>query len=367
MKKLDTNRLYEIFGKENIEKFKNSHYVINELSGIKCYFHNYKLILNAILKFENTCNKYNFSFIDRIKSDILSISILLQKRHINLINNNKNTSIIDISKYLIFFNKKDAENLYNKMCKLKTSKMIKDNYNNKLNHLNSLEGFIYRHGNDIGKIKYEEYKKKRKSIANTNINYWISKNNGNIEQAKIEYYNRQSTFSLKKCIEKYGIDEGQKIFNNRQLKWQNSLKNKTTKEIELINKKKGTASANAILNFSDENKIGYFYIFDIKDNIFKIGITCKKFNRRYNKKDSDNTKNLILYEYNYKKCCYIEQIIKNKYINKLIDLKDKIEPFGFTECFYLKDKNEIMNEISKLITYDVKDLQKEYLKIILHS
>ena len=46
----------------------------------------------------------------------------------------------------------------------------------------------------------------------------------------LEYKNRQTTFSYKKCIEKWGKENGQEIFTNRQIKWQETLrKNKKLK------------------------------------------------------------------------------------------------------------------------------------------
>jgi len=59
-------------------------------------------------------------------------------------------------------------------------------------------------------------------VSDTTIGYYI--NQGHDEEiAKIMLSNRQRTFSLEKCIEKFGDIEGIKIYNNRQIKWQNSL------------------------------------------------------------------------------------------------------------------------------------------------
>lgn len=52
--------------------------------------------------------------------------------------------------------------------------------------------------------------------------YWIYK--GFSEEESIEKVKkRQHTFSLQKCIEKYGEVEGKKLFNERQKKWTKSL------------------------------------------------------------------------------------------------------------------------------------------------
>jgi hypothetical protein len=65
----------------------------------------------------------------------------------------------------------------------------------------------------INSIDYDSIKK------SSDIDWWITKCDGDIERAKELYKQRQTTFTLEKCIKKYGEDEGTKIFNNRQEKW----------------------------------------------------------------------------------------------------------------------------------------------------
>jgi hypothetical protein len=56
----------------------------------------------------------------------------------------------------------------------------------------------------------------------TKLEYWIDK--GFTEDESIEKRReRQTTFNLDKCIEKYGTEDGERIFTERQIKWQNSL------------------------------------------------------------------------------------------------------------------------------------------------
>lgn len=74
---------------------------------------------------------------------------------------------------------------------------------------------------DLKKSNPEHYKDK----ITTNVEYWVKKGYS-LQNAKTKVTQRQSTFSLKKCIEKYGNDEGTKVFNQRQDKWITSLKNK---------------------------------------------------------------------------------------------------------------------------------------------
>ena len=56
------------------------------------------------------------------------------------------------------------------------------------------------------------------------VEYWMNKGYTKEDAQKI-ISEKQRTFSLEKCIEKYGVDEGTRIFNERQIKWQKSLHN----------------------------------------------------------------------------------------------------------------------------------------------
>ncbi len=56
----------------------------------------------------------------------------------------------------------------------------------------------------------------------TRIEYWLKKGYNETESKKM-LSERQRTFSLKKCIEKYGKELGIEKFNIRQSKWQDSL------------------------------------------------------------------------------------------------------------------------------------------------
>ena len=59
-------------------------------------------------------------------------------------------------------------------------------------------------------------------VSDTKIQYYLDKGYSE-EVAKEMLSERQRTFTLEKCIQKYGELEGINIFNNRQNKWQDSL------------------------------------------------------------------------------------------------------------------------------------------------
>ena len=64
--------------------------------------------------------------------------------------------------------------------------------------------------------------------------YWI-KHGYSEKSAKEKVGQIQCTFSLEKCIKKYGEDAGKKIWEDRQKSWQETLNNKTPEEKARIN------------------------------------------------------------------------------------------------------------------------------------
>ena len=90
-------------------------------------------------------------------------------------------------------------------------------------------------------LKYKEKKRlnpeKYLDVQTTQLGYWIKKGYSE-EDAKKQLSERQNTFSLQICIDKYGLEEGTKVFNKRQEKWQETLNSKPQEEIDRINKSK---------------------------------------------------------------------------------------------------------------------------------
>ena len=81
--------------------------------------------------------------------------------------------------------------------------------------------------------------KKRDDNCNstTTIEYYLKRGYSKTEAKKM-LKERQSTFTLEKCKKKYGDVDGERIYNERQQKWQDTLKSKPIEEIERINKAK---------------------------------------------------------------------------------------------------------------------------------
>ena len=87
--------------------------------------------------------------------------------------------------------------------------------------------------------KYEEFKehsrnllrgqhiknKGRDDMSTTQIKYWMKKGYSR-EESVDKIKERQNTFTIEKCIKKYGDEEGRRIYLDRQVRWQSTIKNK---------------------------------------------------------------------------------------------------------------------------------------------
>lgn len=72
----------------------------------------------------------------------------------------------------------------------------------------------------------------------TRISYYTSRGYSQEEAEKL-LSERQTTFTLEKCIEKHGEEKGRKIWQARQDKWMATLDSKSDEEKAEINRKKG--------------------------------------------------------------------------------------------------------------------------------
>lgn len=80
----------------------------------------------------------------------------------------------------------------------------------------------------------------------TDIRRYLKETDGNEEEARKLLKERQSTFSLDKCIKNYGEEEGLKKWQERQDKWQTTLLSKSEEEIAEINSLKIVGKASKI-------------------------------------------------------------------------------------------------------------------------
>lgn len=162
-------------------------------------------------------------------------------------------------------------------------------------------------------------------LYTTQVEYYIERKGMTEEDAQEALRERQSTFTLDKCIKKYGKEEGTRIYNERQEKWAKKMKESyelglyskspinlsksLTSELErnLIDKIIKTFNLDEScvysykskqINLFDEKKHRrYFYDFAYKNKIIEINGDFWHMNpKQYNEYDINAYTQLFAYE-----------------------------------------------------------------------
>lgn len=211
------------------------------------------------------------------------------------------------------------------------------------------EKFIHVEKTDIRAIKQKAAKNRADNDNNTTtVKYWLKKTDGDIKQANQLLSQRQKTFSLEICIEKYGEELGLTRWTKRQEKWLTTLSQKSPEELE-VNKKKSSKINYQTLWKNDITSNGVLYLIKLPNNLFKIGVTTKNIFSRYKTSDLIDCKIIIDFNSTINHCFQIEQLIKRKFKSNVITKTEMYKNFGWTETF--KDINEpkFITEINILI------------------
>lgn len=184
------------------------------------------------------------------------------------------------------------------------------------------------------------------------VDYWINKGYS-IEESKDIISRSQVTFSLEICIEKYGDEEGYRIWKERQDKWQETLNSKSEEELIEINFKRGrdkngvphigVYNENAIINsgISEKPCVLYYVRFYNDDfEFYKIGISIFNVKKRFGNKLTFYKNHNLIYNVIEEKqltlleCFRKEQEILKQYKSNRINID--YNKFKTTEAF---DKN----------------------------
>lgn len=114
--------------------------------------------------------------------------------------------------------------------------------------------------NCIDKVKEKKKQSSPPEKQSTRIEYYLSKGMSQSDAQKA-LSERQRTFYLDKCIEEYGVEEGIRIWQERQDKWQSTLTSKPDAEQQEINIKKifNNGISNAEKELFEELKSIYPY------------------------------------------------------------------------------------------------------------
>lgn len=167
---------------------------------------------------------------DFIKCEICGSAVKLIKNH--LLNSHKNWTIENYKKnypnsqtIAKSTSIKNSEN--NKGDKNAFSRSKSNEQQRKERSIFSLEWWKLRYPqlneDELIKLRNESLKDKLKNrLSDNQIEYWTNQGFSE-EEAKEKIKERQSTFTLEKCIEKFGEEEGIIRFNERQKKWSNKI------------------------------------------------------------------------------------------------------------------------------------------------
>lgn len=184
-----------------------------------------------------------------VDTSSMSVDVIVEyiKKRLNrteqLKQQGRSQSITDLSLYELYAPSKEIAlqewNNTNNTKSIISKKHASDNPD--IRKSGTLEYQINRYGVEEGTKRYQEMCQKKKEGSATSLDHWIKKGYSYDDAVEMRR-RRQQTFSLQKCIEKYGKEKGIEIFNKRQEKWQNTLKSKPEEERIIISLKKNTFS-----------------------------------------------------------------------------------------------------------------------------
>lgn len=170
---------------------------------------------------------------------ILDSNLSWQERikWINQINSYTGCRRESLEWYTLIYN---DENLAKEKMKQKSARVAGEN-NVWFNHQGRYSVYSKKNPNFSSEAKIKAKEKnsieQKNGASNTTLSYYLKKGLS-LEEAKESLKNRQKTFTLQKCIERYGEEKGKEIFNERQIRWQNTLNSKSESELSEINRKK---------------------------------------------------------------------------------------------------------------------------------
>lgn len=212
--------------------------------------------------------------------------------------------------------------------------------------------------NKKSETMYHISKNRKKEKTNVSIEYWLNKGYS-YKEAKKKLKERQATFTLEKCIEKYGSRKGKKIWQERQTKWLNTLNLKSDKEKGIILKKK-------LCNFIAYSKISqelFWKIYQkIKNDYKKIyfaELGKSKNNEYFIRTEKKEIKFLDFYIKDINKCIEfdgnywhsIPKIIKQdkKREKDILKVNPTLKILHIKEKDYINNKETILNKCIKFL------------------
>ena len=121
---------------------------------------------------------------------------------------------------IVFKNDEEAEMAYSKM---KNKNPFTGHTGKFSPYSKNFCGYKGKTDEEIEHLRLKAAKHDNKGRNTNQVEYWIKKGFSE-EEAKIKVSERQRTFTLEKCIEKYGEEEGTRRWQERQKKWLKNYK-----------------------------------------------------------------------------------------------------------------------------------------------
>lgn len=236
--------------------------------------------------------------------------------------------------------------------------------------------------NQLRSITTEDYKERLQSFNHLKVAYWLNKGFSE-EEAIRKISERQSTFSLEKCIDKYGPIDGIQLWNERQKRWQKTLNLKTYEEKAEINRKKynkrrGLASISSLAFFlplieilkSDNilNEINYYIGYGDRNEWF---LNRGKGNLYFYDFCIRDIKIIIdfhglAWHYNFDTCCITNNVLNlDEEETKLNDLNRKrvAEELGFIYIIVWERNDKNYKQDLEYVLDRIRSAYKGYKKI----
>lgn len=213
-KQFKTNKVYEIYPHVNYNIICN-------------FFTLYKVPCDKLIRIFKFIEREHYNINNYTPLDISNIYVKILDRVERLKSNNMHHSIITVDLYQIFFGDEYGQKIFDKKRK---DKSVKCKQWNKDNPEVAASGYDVRKQN--GTIGHE-YSCRRKE-------YWIKQ--GFSEDESIAKISEVQSRGLVFFTNKYGIEQGTILFNERNEKWISTINSKPQIELDEINKKRGTFS-----------------------------------------------------------------------------------------------------------------------------
>jgi hypothetical protein len=295
-------------------------------------------IIGFLIEFDNLPDLFNYKVAIYYQDKI-------QERIERLRSEGKHQSTIDITLYEIFCKDYASAKIhYDKMVSKKTKTWSHSKGDQKDSR--SLKFHIKKYGEKEGTELYNKKKNDGtfKRTSNACIEYYLERGYSE-EEAKELIKERQAVGRLDKFIERYGEEVGKKKWEERQIKWQNTLNSKPQEEIDAIKKKKGFVYSLKAKNIMTNEEIS-LYVSQTSIRLSKKLIpSIEDFSNRI----KEDIKNNIIYE-----GIHINEIMNHYTPSQfvLLDIEDPI--------LYMKNFIDVIDKYENANIIQNKGLLKNY-------